>query len=233
MIFLVICASVAVALAQTGGEANKPPLPAGPLIRRPLDFSAWVITYLYPGETPKSVAVAASEHRSPASAQLGLFFSASPRSVTLTYTNPFWHGAAENIDGCKVQQWSDGKNQYFEAVGIPGAQTVPTNQAGIPLIPNYGAPGFPDMDWISADTYTGIQSVGGHDCIVYHKDEMTAWIDQVTRYPVKWEKGGEVRSFSQLPPPSAVLVLPPEVLKISQALKRQNELLMRPIPRGG
>jgi len=89
------------------------------------------------------------------------------------------------------------------------------------------------MGWISAGTYTGIQKAVGRDCIVFQKDDMTAWVDEDTRYPVKWQRGGEIRTFAQLPPPAAPLVLPPEVTKLSEAIKREKEILMRPIPRGG
>jgi hypothetical protein len=62
---------------------------------------------------------------------------------------------------------------------------------------------------------------------------MTAWVDSETRYPVKWQRGGETRNFTELPAPDGLLKLPPEVSDLFQGAKRDREKLKQPVPSGG
>jgi hypothetical protein len=110
---------------------------------------------------------------------------------------------------------------------------VPKNMSGVGIIPNFGAIGFPDMTWVSAATYSGVEPIGGHPCLVFKKDDMTAWIDQESRYPVQWQRGGELRTFRQLARPAGTLEPPPEVVKLIQANKRRLQIINTPPPKGG
>jgi hypothetical protein len=235
MICLGVCAGLTAAVAQTtGGTAAKPPLPGGPLLLKPEALSTWVITYAYPGEDKKAASATGAQRPAPVIPTQSAVSLARPRQITLTYTKPLWRAVVVNIDGRNEMEWSDGKVQIYEADGKSDPGLVPKDMSGRPLLPNYGRIGFPEMDWVSVATYTAVQSVGQHACLVFQKDDMTAWVDQDTRYPVKWQRGEEeIRGFTQLPPPTTPLVLPPEIARLSQAVQKDFERLARPIPKGG
>jgi len=218
-LFSLIALGLCLNLVSTGTGQEQQSLPAGWSPRPPSASSAWLIAYSYGGENGAQ----------PVQSQ-GSFSFAAPRQVTVIHVKPLWEAIAENIDGRKLEQWSDGVVRIFKADGNANADLVSKDTLGY-LLPDYGD--FPDMAWVSAATYCGVQNVGKQRCFIFKKEGMTAWIDQESRYPVKWQRGMEVRTFLQVPMPSAPVVLPPEVLRLLQSVRQDAERLQRPIPQGG
>lgn len=225
LIYFFVCVNALAALAQSGVE--KPPLPPGPLIQAVQDLSSWQITYAYGDDKKKGASPSANPTPAPVVVK-GTVSMSVPRRVILTRTKPLWVAMVENIDGRKYEEWSDGHVQMFRVDGTTDAGLVPKDSDGTPLLPNFGAMGFPDMEWISDKTYTGVQNVAGHQCLVFTKGSMTAWVDLETRSPLRWQQGEEVRGFLQLAPPTGMIVLPPEVLNLSQALRHDRERQAQP-----
>ena len=158
---------------------------------------------------------------------------AKPRpQVTLTFDWPLWHAVIANIDGRTNDEWSDGAFQYVKPDGTLGAMVVPpVNPGDRSLVPNFGKDPFPDMAWASRATYTRTEAVAGHKCFVFKKDDMTAWIDAVSLYPVQWQHGDEMRKYVSLPDQAADL--PTEVQKVAQDYQRYQKMITRPPPSGG
>lgn len=224
-----LAAGIGVMPAQTNAPLEKPPLPSGRLLNKPADFSCWQMDYVYDSDQKKP----AVSNALPSGVRPGVISNAPPRQVVLTLTKPLWHAAVLTLDKQRIDEWSDGVVPYFRADGIPGAMQVPVNTGGGAILPNYGAIGFPDMGWVSAASYAGVQAIKGHMCLVFEKDDMTAWINLETRDPVQWRRGGETRTFTQLAKPAGMLELPPDVANLSEANKRRLKILMTPSPKGG
>ena len=209
-------------LGQTLGAApadNRPPppLPEGPLLKKPADWSAWRIRYTYASDNSAAL--------NPALAAMSLD-SLNLRQVTITRTKPLWSSSSETTSHKKLEQWFTGAARFCKASDEPGPFLL-----GIPdpRFPDYSR-GFPDLDWVDAKSYSGVDTVEGHPCLVFTKGGMIAWIDLKTRYPLKWQNGDEKRSFDELPVPTALLTLPKEVIQEDRAIKKDLERLNRKVP---
>ena len=225
LIYFFICVNALAALAQSGDE--KPPLPPGPLIRAVQDLSTWQVTYAYGDDKKKEASPSANPTPAPVIVK-GTISMAVPRRITLTRTKPLWVAMVDNVDGRKYEEWSDGYVQIFRADGAAEVGLVPKDSDGVPMLPNFGAMGFPDMEWISDKTYSGVQTVGGRQCLVFTNGSMTAWVDVESRFPLRWQQGQEIRGFVQLAPPNGMIVRPPDVHNLSQAVRRDRERQAQP-----
>ena len=217
------------AMGQSAPAAAVAPLPSGPLLRQATNFSAWQINYRYPGDPEKPGAAAAPS--GPAASNSVSF--AAPRRITIIRTYPVWRAVFQNVDGALVDEWSDGRMQYFQTSEQAPGQLMTRDGSGVPTFPDFSKKGFPDMDWISASTYAGAQMIGSRKCLVFKKDDMIAWTDLQSRYPVRWQHGEEVREFVELASPVAVLQLPPKIQAVADAVKHDAEKLSQPPPPGG
>jgi hypothetical protein len=136
-----------------------------------------------------------------------------------------------DIAGYTIDQWISDGTTFYMTSGSDGPSVVPTSLRK--YFGNFTAADFPDMQVVSPQTFTGIQKVGSASCLVFTQDDVTAWIDVETRYPVAWRLGSETRTFTQLSPPQSMQVLPQQFEKLSDGLKRSEEYLKRRVPRGG
>lgn len=87
---------------------------------------------------------------------------------------------------------------------------------------------FPDMDWLSPQTYVGLQQ----GALVFREQGSggaEAQIKADTRFPVSWTKGNEVRTFQLLPAPQDTLVLPPDVARVAAEFQ-QAEAEVKAVP---
>ncbi len=68
--------------------------------------------------------------------------------------------------------WGSGipaRNDFYEAVGFPEPllhDPVP-GQIYAQGLPDFKRVDFPDMDWLSAQTYAGVESMGGRQCLIF------------------------------------------------------------------
>ena len=46
---------------------------------------------------------------------------------------------------------------------------------------------FPELSWVNASSYKGVQTQQGKSCYVYKLGDQTAWIEVATRMPVYYE----------------------------------------------
>jgi len=204
--------------------------PSGPLLNRMGDFSAMEITYSYAQDQAKASAGAPSAP--PLPAPLPSYVPVTPpRVVTLTRTKPIWHVVRVDTLGNKIEQWSNGTDVFCVASGLP--EPMLDTHDVYSGFPDYTVIDFPDMGWVSLQTYQGVQPKGGRPCLVFAKDDMTAWVDAESRLPVQWQKGGETRTFRQLPPPTERLELPSKIAALAAIRAHDFKRLLRPIVNGG
>jgi hypothetical protein len=88
---------------------------------------------------------------------------------------------------------------------------------------------FPDMEWLSPQTYVGLQQ----EAFIFRQQgtggaEVRIRAD--TRFPVSWTKGNEVRTFQLLPTPQEALVFPPDVASVAAEFARVEALINAPPP---
>lgn len=190
------------------------PLPDGPLLSSGGDFTAWQITYAYDSDKPSPNGQPPPPPPKTPFGQLSLL---PVRSVTLTRTKPYWHSVTTDIGGGKMEQWSDGASRLFSEGDFPPmlAPSAPSWK-----FPDFNTIGFPDMDWISASTYVGSETIDGKKCLAFSKGDMKTWVELNSRFPVRWQRGKEVRTFRQLPPPTDSLSPPPDISAVFVSLKR-------------
>lgn len=202
------------------GNAEKPPLPPGPLLKRIADLSTWKVSYVYPQDQSKSDIKPYDSL--PWSKDLSL--PAPTRSITILVAKPKWLATTVDVKGNQLVQCSDGVADYCYVSTTKAVGTLPYDQSGNPpanLI-NFQRADFPDLDWISPATYVTLKKTESGGYMIFQKDDMTAWIDLETRWPIQWQKGKEIRKFRQLPP-SPAIVFPPEIEELAKLVRKDME----------
>jgi hypothetical protein len=187
-------------LPGEGQSGNTIPPPAPPFIAPIPDNTIWTIKVVTgaasPGKTVPGTRVAD---------KLVGTKSGDLREVVSTWT-----------DGSQSETWY---SNHFRLEKTPGSDEIQ-----ITALPPNGAAGSEDfigLGWLSLATYTGIETINGHDCYHFHteieykeqrlKVPYTVYIDVKTRQPVTWDVGPvhfEMVS-TQSRNPNDPLVLPP------------------------
>ncbi len=201
-------------LPLAAAAAEKPPIPEGPLLQAHPDFCTWQITYSYPSDTRIPTSPARAPHGNmPSIASLSFL---PPRTYRVTRTNSVAHAVIIDIAGGKTEEWFDGLDCYLLQKGFS-----PLFADRIDLrFPDLRTTAFPDLDWIAASTFAGTEIIDHRPCICFRKADMKVWIDAKTRFPVRWERQGEIRNFKELDSPADVLSLPEELLQLSHDVRR-------------
>lgn len=226
--------------ADPARVTNLPPLPPGPLLKRTEAFSIWQITYTYAADKEAKAHASPSPGEAKSPGAIPQYpeskitqLPAVPRTITITRTKPLWLAETIDVKGHKLVDCSDGQQEYMKLPAMTSATLFQTGFTGERDLINFGSVDFPDLEWVSAKTFAGIKQLGSASYLIFTQDDMTAWIDLESRLPVQWQKGSESRTFLQLPPPSGMLVFPPEILKLMALTKTDRDTLKRRPPRGG
>jgi len=233
---LVLFEASAIALQATepAGTLKQEPLPPGPLLQRIPDFSSWRVNFSYVQDQAKP---ADGNNPPPTRRDDTFFLPAAPRTLTITRTNPRWLAIMKDVQGNLLEQCFDGEREFvsgsMEQGGVPQGAFIVIPDFATGVVEkhiDFSRMDFPDMDWISKETYKGTQTNNERTYLVFNKGEITAWVDLASRFPVQWKKGGETRTFEQLPPPSRMVDLPPQSAALAEAIKKDLERLKRPGP---
>lgn len=225
---------MAAVLQAAEPNLRQEPLPPGPLLQRIPDFSSWRVNFFYAQDKIKSADGKSPDY--PARDDT-FFLPALPRTLVITRTKPRWLVVIKDVKGNSLEQSCDGERQYVS--GALGQGNDPVGAFMINKDPFSGDWGkfmdfslcdFPDLEWVSKQTYKGIQSDNGRDFLVFESNGMSAWIDLTTRYPVLWKKEGERRTFQQLAPPTKMVDLPAQAAALAEAIKKDLARLKRPGP---
>lgn len=204
------------------------PLPNGPLLKRTGKNSAWLITFHY--EQDKRTNGNAADYGPGPEPEI---LPSPPRRITVTRTHPRWLAVTECVKGEKLEQCFDGRHEYLSTPKNSRVDIVVDDPNAPKTLTDYSAVDFPDLEWVSAETFKGIQNVADTSCMVFVYGPMTAWIDLHSRWPVLWKRNGELRSFRKLPPPEAMVPLPPQIQQVSEVMERGFQKLRHPARKRG
>lgn len=204
--------------------AENPSVPVGPLLQTNPDFCAWEIKYSYPSDTQLSTSSPRPSHGTvPSIASLS---SLPPRTYRIVRTNSVTHAIITDVAGGTTEEWFDGLACYLLQKGFP-----PLFADHLDLrFPDFRTTIFPDFDWIAASTFAGTEMIDARLCLYFKKADVKAWIDAKTRFPVRWERKGEIRSFTELASPANKLSLPEELLQLSHDVRQSAVRRQIPVP---
>lgn len=213
--------------ANFSGAAE--PLPPGPLVAAIENTAAWEIAFQYRDDEAKEGQPAGKSS----------LHQRDPKKIELIRTRPLWHAIVVEGSGSTREFWSNGMLIYAP---LPdGAQPMilsinrdnldPRVQARV--LAALGAGKFPDFEWLTPESYQGMEKKAGRTCLIFRNDDKEAWIDAESRAPVLWRQAAEVRTFIQKPAPAAMLSLPAGLSSILQKLKIDVERLEKKPRNGG
>lgn len=195
-------------------------LPEGPLLRPAPEFSQWSIDYSYPQDRQDKAGALA-----PIDPKL-------PRKVLLTKTKDILREEVQTVSGVKTDAWQQNGN-YF--VKFPGntfwsAYEKPTQlqiESGTAVTVTVPSSGFRGLDWINQETYAGTVTSGESTYLIFLPAESRnadlsdqkvlqelptiAYVDAKTRLPVRVKKHEAVSVYKFMPPPGAMLTIPPDL----------------------
>jgi hypothetical protein len=144
--------------------AAAPPdvLPPGPLLNRAPDFAAWTLLARIAGGQP-----AATGSSAPETAKDGVKKGAGTREVLVIKTGKIVYERLVDRSGRRSEIWHDNGVQLLIPSSGAAPLIFPDYGGGDIYTPNYSVSDFAGLDWISPDTFTGIQKVMGRDCMVF------------------------------------------------------------------
>lgn len=142
---------------------------------------------------------------------------------------------------------SDGNTQVIYIVRgisyqeVPGSQQVlALSGSGLDLLDpeDFRVPGFPATAWISGKTLVGREDFQGVPCLRFHQppsmdvdgaglQEMTAWIREADRFPVRIQAGDSTFDFSPVTRFNGSVSLRSAILRKVRSMARQNEALQK------
>jgi hypothetical protein len=148
---MMVCASLC---AQ---EAKIPPLPTGPLLKRMPDYSVWSVVIQGTPIGSGSGMGAASGEAPPRLAQAKVIKTGSIIQELNTNKNgqieEIWH-----LDGVRIMKLPDAKIPLVSPDSAGGGDIYSVN---------FSVSDFAGLDWISPNTYVGIEKYKGRDCIIF------------------------------------------------------------------
>jgi hypothetical protein len=215
-IFLAVGLAICPMARSADASLERTALPQGPLLNRLPDFAMYEIDFTYSSDGKQA----------PPKPSLSVVAVMPPRKVTVTKTKPILHTLVVDTLGRSLESWFDGTTAYIQSAGNSGPYAFSTDKIGsVSRFLNVGQNDFPDVDWVSPATYVGLQPMGNGSCLVFSDKTGGAkvWVDAASRFPVRWEKNGEVRTFKLLQAPTESLELPENIAKIRKELQVVRE----------
>lgn len=216
-----------IACAQSNPPVQMTPLPAGPWLASPGNMAKWEVSYSYEIDKHNGTKDAAYE-----ALKATDYFSRLPRLVIIERTKPTFSEATTDVAGNVLLRWVNGNTQIIHS---PGAAPQLASGVGLHYI-DYNQIDFPDVEWVSANTYAGTGVMDQKTCWLFKKpgdSSVAVWIDTSTRLPVLWSRTDETRRFKFMPAPTEALRAPPEIKPLLDQVQRAAQIQARPIPHGG
>lgn len=220
ILLLLLTLAAAWPFAQAADPKPKQ-IPTGPLLQQPGAWCAWQISFSY---APNSSAPVASS-----------LLPSRTRSIRFERTGSIWQALTEDTKGEKILQFHDGTDEFVAYGKQTDASIVQRKMEGVPgpTLFDFGTGAFPDLEWISHQTFERFDSYQGSPCLVFVRDKTVVLVDEQSRLPLLWKNQGETRAFEYSPAPTTRIPLPPAVFKTAGEIKKAREAISRPIPRGG
>jgi len=224
---LLILAMALVCMQAVAAPENKP-LPRGPLLARMPEFSHWIVTFSYP-DAAKS---------GPGAGQRRL------QTVDVIKTKGIYYEQRSYEDGSKSENWYVG-NLVIYRVNASGRLNICEASArgdfgDSSLYCDYGKTDFPQLSWISPKSYTGTQTTGTTEYLLFQETvenfatqgsaAVVACVEEQTRVP-SWIRSRQVSlSYEYGEPPSTMLALPTDIQRLLENRNAVIKALMTSTP---
>lgn len=218
-ILLAVCCSLA-GLPLLFAEESKPTAapPAPPFVRNAPAQAAWTIELKKHGEMAGREA-----DEAPLKANRAIL-----QKIEITKYGRDRREIEEWSDGSKVEKWFFRGYHIFEQHGSKDIYVINTLADGFQQLtfPDYSAGDFPELDWLSAESYLGAESFEGRPGFLFeqsapalsepviaqvktaigtapvkrdHEDsrrKIRVWIDEKTRLPMAVDNGVKTKVYS-------------------------------------
>jgi hypothetical protein len=244
ILFLLASASTAVCRAQSPADESLPP---GPLVNSSMpDRSRWTVDIVYT-DRPKSGQPTSAMEAFQKAAQSDPVLAKQmanpqfafalrnlrPVHILVSKTGKIRHEERDLEEGAKGELWRFGDD---EVERLPNAPSLSArNVAGLV------GTDFPELDWISKQTFVGIQTNTNRKCLAYRMDVYSvddhalqgtriAFVDFATRNPVSYQFQEETRTYTILAPPESTLTVPDD---FKEAARQLESRLQRATPHLG
>jgi hypothetical protein len=215
--------------ADSSSEIVKTPVPSGALINKMPDLSAWKISYIYDSEKKDPVT---GKPGTPPPPPGGSKLQESIRSITVSRGGDNWVAISEDVKGNRLEQCASGGIPYTSDPRRPGITTMICPSASGQLQPDikdFSSGSFPDLEWVTPSTYSGVQKFQEVDYLVFAKEDGSkAWVNAKTRFPAMVKTPSVTITFERLPNPSLPLILPEGAKNLIQAMNQDRAIFTKP-----
>jgi hypothetical protein len=190
----------------SSSDGEKPPLPK-PILRRVTDLTPWTLT------------LRSTDQGSPSRTSAG-------KTTFIIKSKNVYHIVESQSNGAKLDKWCvDG--MLVKLIPNTDKWSISTSGAGFSLSD------FPELSWLSADIYAGVQKIAGKDAYVFKTQYIivdengqpetffkTAAVDVATQWPIYSTNGPSTVLYQFGNPVSTPLSIPD---KVGTAIARQKE----------
>jgi hypothetical protein len=230
-VFFGLCSMV-----SSSSQEQAVPLPDGPLLRSWEPNEAWTISFEYQDSSGTGAASAEEIPTGTGQGRRNTFNQNTlPKTVSMSLYGPFLTMKYSGRGSAEEFRFFVTDDTYF--VQAPPAHTTtrgvhpnlrePTERSFAEnILLSALAKTFFGFDFVSPNTYEGIEEVEGEPCLVFRKDGTTAWVSLDKRHPVMWQRGKEVRRFLQNKTPT-IHNFPEDVIKRLRGIMKDRERLRR------
>ena len=244
-IILFLITLVTHAGAQTTPE--KPPLPSGPILANP-EYAQWQVVITQKPDKKNPDASQKSNDTSPS--------VNNKITINVKKTKNLRLETIEDSSAGKITKWCDGDWQLISTPGEPEPTlyTRPDPDPAHNFFVSYAKSPFPEVAWVSAQNYVGVQKLAGRDCMVFEgkiksfseneikdrdiearlsgktldisnpESSIVAYIALDNHLPVFFKNGNKENLYQFSPPPSSMLEFPPEIKALFELHKQQKKM---------
>ena len=234
------------AKAQAPSRKEEIPLPPPPIVARAPASASWKIIYTPETPTPPPALRAdSSKGQNPVPREPVV------KQVVVVKAKHTYHENISYDDGLVTDIWWVNGMQVT-LIGGQKNSTVASDSASDSSYVNFATSDFPDLQWVGASNYVGIDTIKGTKYFLFRKKvsllsesvkrsvpidvvegsmvDVSVWIDVTTRLPFLYAYKGlkEMYLFEQSP--SAELIVPLEVSQKIEAVEAAKARLLRPPP---
>jgi len=248
-VLFAVCCSLLAVLPRLFAEENKPTAapPAPPFVRNAPSQVTWTIEFKKRGET-------AGRKGDEAAPKTG---RATLQKIEVTKYGRDRREVEEWSDGSKVEKWFFRGYHIFEQHGSKDIYVVNSSADGFQRLtfPDYSTGDFPELEWLSAESYVGEESFEGRPGFLFeqsapvlsepviaqiraatgtapvkndHGDsrrKTRVWIDEKTRLPMAVDNGVKTKVYSFRTSAQTVAEPPAAFVKALQEYEKSRAVL--------
>lgn len=231
--------SAPVTIAQQTPQQQKPLLPPGALVKRAPEMATWTLTFV-PTDDKNGSNVGGGAATNPTGGTVGPGALAKKivRMITVVKTGHIYYETETDSAGKKWEKWHFGNQLVISEAGSDQLILAPSS-SGVGIFTDYSASDFPDMSWISAQNYTGVEQKSGVACYVFRDKvirdggvnpvDVIAAVDGKTLRPASFTYSGLTGTYTFGAPPQAELSVPDKIQKfLAKRQKAIDTLMYRP-----